>query len=611
MAKDEERAKTISREKERAAKFATRTSRALPDLGPSPGPEQDAAQQDEKAAQAVGDAAGPPAPQPPQLRLPGSALPAITVLLIVVSVAVNLRSLYAGFACMDYEYLIHNPLLRLHTLAPGLLTLPSLAEGGVAVYRPLAMFSYLANYQTWGLNPAGYHASNLTLHMLCSVLVYVLGYQLFGRSLPAVAAALLFAVHPIHAEPVTWLAGRPDLLVTFWALLGAIAFFIYRDPGANPGQHTLARIAYYLFVTLAILSKESAVWLPALFLLWDYLMRRSVRLQWREWLALHLPTLAVAGCLLLARAVLTRGDTVLAAWPLRLASLPGVVVQYLGYLAWPFALTPYHLVRAADAVPAYRNLAYLVLMVGLLAGLWAARRWRPVLTWCGALTLVTLLPTYHFVPRWPSLLSERFLYLPSVGGCLVAGYLGIAAMRRLPRRRYRWGAGLAGLLLLAGLGGLSGGRVNAWADEVTVWQAVVRQHPEMDAARSQLGNAYFNDGHFSQAAESYLQAIRLEPKPNYYYNLGNSLLAMRLSQQAVDTYRQALQLKPHYPECYYNLGNAYLSLADLRQAVAAFRMAVTQGSAGELTEQSLRAIRVLEDYLRKHPAPTSRPEARP
>jgi len=609
MAKDSERERTVHREKERAAKFGTRTSRRLPDMEAELAQESKPAQEQAPvvvtAPPPAAEPAPPAPPEPRQLRLPGPTLPAVTVLLVVSSLAAFFGSLYHGFAWMDYDYLLNNSLLRHYLLADRLVITPAAGEGGLPVWRPLTMLSYLASYQTWGANAAGYHSDSLTLHLLCSILVYVLAYQLFGRNLPAVLAALLFSLHPIHAETVDLIAGRSDLLVTFWGLLAAISFFIRRDPAVSANQHRLAGGCCYLFLALAMLSKEMALALPLAFLLWEVLDSRGGKRP-PEWVRLYLP---LAGMMVVFLAlheyVLAGVATERASWPLALLSLPGLMSQYLGHLLWPFAGLPFHRVAAANTVPAYLTVLYFLLVGGLAAGLWRLGRTRQVPAWAGMFTLLTLASLAPLVHRYPALLSERFLYLPSVGVCLFLGYLGAGAMRRLPRRRYRFVAKVAAAALLAAFAAGSAARTAAWSNEAGVWQRVVARYPASSAARFQLGNAYFNQGKLSQAVGSYLQAAELEPQARYFYNLGNGLLQMDLPYEAIEAYQQALRREPRYAECYHNLGTAYLLLWDLDQAEAAFRTAAGLAPNSLLGQASTEAIKRVEQ-MRAEKAARSR-----
>lgn len=606
MARHSDRTRTINREKERAAKFATRTSRMMMEAD-AVAPRQH--QWEPEPPRRIEPPAQPDQPSAPApllvpeitgLRLPGSTLPVMTVALIIISVGLFFRSLNQGFAWMDYQYLLNNPLFESYRNLGRLLASASFGEGGVAVYRPVTLLSYMGSYQTWATYAAGYHASNLTLHMLSSILVYVLAYQLFGRNLPSVLAALLFAVHPIHAETVTWIAGRPDLLVTFWGLLAAIAFLICRDEAASPFQHRVARLGLLIFTTAAVFAKESAALLPAIFLLWDYLHRRSMRQQWREWAVFYAPLAAVVAVLLVARAViLTPGDGIPASWPLRLASLPGLLLQYLGYLAWPFSAIPFHLVRAAGAIPWYLVTLYAVVVAGLFAAIWSLRHTRPVLTWCLLFGPFVLAPMVLFVPAWPSLLSERFLYLPSVGVCLAFGYLAGAVIRSFPRRRYRYPSWAVVVVVVLVFTAGSAYRATTWADEVRVWQQVVARNDNNDAAYYQLGNAYYNHGRFMDAAMSYVYAVRLDRQPRYLYNMGNAWALAHRPQDAVQAYLEALRLRPNYPECYHNLANAYVQLGRLDLARAAYKSAADLAPGSSLAQLSRAAMKQIDDLVAK------------
>jgi len=590
MAQHREREETLRRVRARAAKMAARASHGLPVE------EEPAALEVPEPVIHVARSAQPaprPAPLPmPTLALPGRLLPVLTVAIIVLVTVIYRQLLQYGFAWKDYQYIVRNPVLRSYLFLPDLFIRSSFGEGGSAVYRPLTVLSYLLDYQTWADNPVGYHATNLTLHLLCTVLVYVVAYQLFSRDLPAMAAAALFAVYPIQVEAVGFLVGRADLLVTFWSLLASIAFLIHASPGATRSQRRSGRLLVYLFAALATFSKETGAFLIVAFLLWDYLFRRSVRLQWRQWLAFYAPLVVVSAGYLGVRAWISQPSPAPQVGRLVQAlGAPVAAAQYLGYLAWPFAPTPFHSAAPATALPAWRVVLITACFLAALGLLWAMRRRHPVMVFialCGAGAVLT---SGVYLGPVPALLDERMLYLPMVALALLAGGLLAAVLRRLPRLKHRAGVGSLALVILVLLGWVSTIRAAAWLDETALWRKVAEQHPGVQGVYSQLGNAYMEQGEFENAARAYASAIAIAPEPSYFYNLGNALLFLDRPQAAIWAYRRAVQEQPVYPQCYYNMGTAYLRLGATKQARAAYEEAARQAPRSDIADSARAALK--------------------
>src|SRR5215470_14784089 len=202
-------------------------------------------------------------------------------------VAAILVALVAGAAyaaTLGYDFVWDDTLLiqdswRLHHWGqlPTLLVTQFWSEVGQAsqYYRPLVTLSFFLDLQVWGLRPFGFHFTNVLAHVAVTLTVLAISRRLMSDELAAMTSALVFALHPLHTESVSFVSGRTDILATLFFLLAMVAYDHGRDERRG-GWLSWSLVAYLL----ALLAKEVALALPAVLVVWDWLVRRDLR-SWR------------------------------------------------------------------------------------------------------------------------------------------------------------------------------------------------------------------------------------------------------------------------------------------------------------------------------------------
>ena len=355
-------------------------------------------------------------PEPPEARLwfwGGGAL------VVLAAVFLAVPTLGAGFLLYDDQtYIVHNPILR----APFLEAAQrSFADAYAFNYHPLHLISYWADYQLWGLNPIGYRVS----HVLYYALSCLLFWRLAKAFLPAEAAlwtALLFALHPLHAESVSWISERKDILCLLFSMLSLRVWLAF--------AHAPSWTRYLLTlpcVALALWSKSAAVVLPVLAVLIAYLAPARVpsKLRLRTALLALLPWVLL-GALQMGLEMRAHGEH-------------GGIVEYPGGSLWTSLLTqawielrfftkhlfPWPLSPTADVAPIvawmdWRLWVALATWAVVFWGLWRVRmqtRWPLfVFLWI----VLAMAPTSNLVPI-ASIYADRWLLLGTIGGMLGLG----------------------------------------------------------------------------------------------------------------------------------------------------------------------------------------------
>jgi tetratricopeptide (TPR) repeat protein len=459
------------------------------------------------------------------------------------------------------------------------------------LYRPLTTASYLLNYAVFGngTHPAGYHWVNLALHAVNVSLVYLLGLLVFEAApVPALALAALWGVHPLLTESVTNVVGRADLLAAFGVLAGLLC---YVKSATAPGRRKLFWIAAMVAAqTVGIFSKENAVVLPGIMLLYDLTWRK--RAAWRgralAYAAL-VPPLAAFFCLRAAfpMHILARfGDNPLMSagfWTARLTAIK-VIGKYLWLFVWPARLSADYSYNAVPLVgwqPAdWEDAKALIALAVCLGAALLAVRWyrtRKPLFFFLAFFFMALAPTSNLAVLIGSIMAERFVYLPSIGlaGCVVAAICALGPLVSRQRLRTAWIA--LGFLCLA-CAVRTYARNFDWLDDLSLWTSGVDVCPESAKTHNNLGGALEKlPGRLPDAIVEYQVALRIEPDYSEgHFNLANALSGMpgRLPD-AIAEYQAALRLDPEYAVAHNNLGLALANSGGRwQEAIAEYQAAL-------------------------------------
>ena len=449
-------------------------------------------------------------------------------------------------------------------------------------YRPLVFASYLLDRAIGGDDPFGFHLTVVLAHVATTILVYALALQLFGaapsllgssgrqRVLAALAAGALFAVHPIHTESVAWSAGRTDVFATGFMVA---ALWVHGWARSSWGGSILSGA----LTAAALGAKEAAVSLYPLMLLRDVTMPPERTRTMADWMRAYAGSL-LAGIvyLLLRRNAL--GEVVgTAATPLQASmrsplEVLGAVGVYVGKLLWPARLNAY--IDHIDTDPVAIALCT-VLVVALVAAAWrwwSARSDGLPLFAVGWIVL-TLLPSLSILWKLPDApIAERYLYLPSVGCCLLAGdgFGRLWARASVPVVRWALGFGLTAVLLAAGVQTVQRNRV--WHDDIALFEDTEAKSRESGAPACTLGNAYLEAGRVADAKAAFERALQRRCSPRVrqtaYSNLGKLAKNTGDLDGAQRLYESALQANPDAPDTLFNLGNLLLYKGRLSPAAA-------------------------------------------
>ncbi len=453
-------------------------------------------------------------------RSKGAEAAVAAAALIALVFATWWPALGASFQFDDFNVIVADA--RVHSVAAWLASMPGI--------RPLLKLSYAVNYGA-GSGPRGFRLVNVAIHAVNACLVGALLWRRARRhglargaaAMATAIATLVFALHPVQAEAVTYISGRSVSLAALPCLLALAAWLASRDAAGRAAALAWRGLSLLAFA-LALGVKETTIVLPLALLLWSATepvasgavaaVAPGTAPAWRQapaWRAL-LPLFALAA-LALAVALLWPPyrrllDTSLAIRPLGVNLM--TQAHALGYLAAqlvrPWGMNADPALPATTQLDAPTALLALAWVAVAVTGLALLRR-RPAIVFGLLWFLLWLLPTNSLLPRY-DVANDRQLYLALVGPAWLLG-LGIAAaghrfaLRRLPAVA---AVVVGALLALATLQ-----RNQVYVDEIHFWQDVVRKSPASPRAANNLGMAYAIACRDADALREFERAIRLQP----------------------------------------------------------------------------------------------------
>jgi tetratricopeptide (TPR) repeat protein len=479
---------------------------------------------------------------------------------IILSFLIYFNSFLNDFVFDDIPLILENPTITSLKNIPYLL---GITTGNVS-YRPLRFISYAIDYYFWGLNPVGYHLSNILLHIASSFLVFGVIFRLTGGYWCAFFSALFFCINPVQTDSVAYLSGRRDILCALFYLAGFYFFLRYRKD--RKFRYLLLTLFSYI---LSLSSKEMGVTLPLLLFVYDFIevtsrekgLWSSFKEVWSRYYPLYLPVFLVGIWFAYYKIFLnypsSRHEYYGRSLMTNFLTVGKILVYYLKIIFMPVVLNAdysYNAFPLSGGIDEAGTFFSIVILAGIFF-LIARLLTREKLTAFGLLWFfVTILPVCQIFPHH-ELLAEHYLYLPIVGISLVIGH-GMNSVIGGYRFR-RWFIGTFVLVIII-FGVRVADRNRDWKDGFTLWSRTVRTVPQCARALDNLGVEYYNLKKYREAVTYHERAIKL--KPDYaiaYYNLGNAYNHSGLCDKAITLYRESIRLKPDNIRAYNNLGVAY------------------------------------------------------
>jgi len=466
------------------------------------------------------------------------------------------------------------------------ITWPNIAAAftslGNSNWHPVTWLSHMLDCQMYGLNPKGHHFTNVLIHGCNVMLVFLVLRRLTGKMWLSWLVALLFGIHPLRVQSVTWISERKDVLSLFFWMLTIWAYACFAE--ATDGREKKAKYFYgltFLFLVLGLMSKTMLVTMPFVFLLLDYwpLNRWEKESAWKlvkEKLPFFLPIILVG--ILSYKAQQLGGMTVeMSGLPFgyRIENAFVSYVRYLGKLFWPVNLCLCY-PHPGKWPPLLAIGAVLVIAI-ISVLMFAGRRRAPYAFVGWSWYLGTLVPVIGVVQLGSQSMADRYTYIPIIG-IMVALVWGLYELTK------RWRPGV--VMASIGAAGLSVAcivrtrdEIRYWQNDVTVWNHAILVTEDNFMAHYKLGLALWSAHLRSQAVAHYEEAVKINPE----YALAQKMLGSALGNEqryheAMNHFKKGLELAPDDAQGWRNYGLGYCKLGRLNEALVYSRKSLEFGT---------------------------------
>jgi len=517
--------------------------------------------------------------------------------LIILGFVLYANSFHNQMFWDDHDGIVNNTYIKDFSNFPKFFSENLIAGSGLVsnYWRPLLLTVFSVEWHLWQLNVFGFHFVNTVFHILCAILIYLVLKRLFRNQTLAFVPALLFLIHPLQTEAVTYISGLADPLGEFLSLLAVWFYMNYRDNHDKKSNSGPFMLSVGLYV-LALMTKDSAVVNLGLFGLVEFFYNptsHSLKTRLTNALKNLYPFIITAAVYLFLRATALNFQNTFNLYneqniytdnfSVRLFTFFKVVTEYFSLLLWPNHL---HMERSVDLAHSLFSPMVLVgagLTLGSLVLAFVYYKKYPILSFAIFWFYGLLFVHSNLLAQTAALLYEHWLYLPMVGFWLVAAWLIFsvipdfsprlrrvgAGIRNPVQRRYFWIPAFAGMTILCLiLGYKTIARNTDWHDPITFYNQTLAYAPTSYRVINNLGMAYDEAKNYEKAMEMYRRDITIDPNnPVAYHNLGNTYKNQGRIDLAIPEFERAINNDPNFLFSYRSLAQIYLDQKNYDKAI--------------------------------------------
>lgn len=488
----------------------------------------------------------------------------------------------------DQEYVYENP--RITGGLTNQAVIGAFTQFHARNWHPLTTLSHMLDCQLFGLNPAGHHFINVLLHTAAALLLFSLLQSMTGAVWRSFFVAALFAVHPLRAESVAWVAERKDVLSGVFFMLTLCAYVRYAR--ARTGRAYLITLVLFL---CGLMSKPMLVTLPVVLLLLDYwplqrwqpeLTQTGVIVRPRllslliEKIPFFIGSISISAATMLAQrqTVAYSGSVPIDA---RLANALRSCVTYIGQMLWPVNLALFY-PDQGDSLTAWSVVCCgLLVTAATLLALLARRNW-PWLTTGWFWYLICLLPVIGILKAGIQGRADRYTYLPQVGLsiAIVWSVAQLPLFRLKPGRQCLTAVGTAVIAILAWRAAV---QTSYWKSSESLWSHALAVSPDNAVAHYNVAAILLSQGRLDEAITHY-QAALASSSPDESHShfsrailenaIGNAIAHKGDLDSAAEHYREAIRLRPDFVDARSNLSSMLYREGDVKGAISEYEKVV-------------------------------------
>ena len=511
-------------------------------------------------------------------------LAGICAFLVVITWVVFIQTLRFPFITFDDEVYVYENRAVLSGL-----TLHGIAWAFTHVvdanWHPLTILSHMLDCSLFGLNAGGHHFTNVWLHSIAVVALFLILHNMTGATWRSAFVAALFAIHPLHIESVAWISERKDILSAIFFFLTIGAYVRYAR--ARSLAHYLP--VFFLFA-VGLMCKPMLVTLPLVLLLIDYWplhdltaapvptaksRKKSIRargISVRDLLLEKLPLLGLSALSCVAT-VVAQEKTIAAMDRLPVTSrVANAVVSVMVYVRQMFLPTHLALLypHPNRTLPLWQIFLCLALIASVSLWVWALKTKYPYLLTGWLWYLVMLAPVIGIVQVGLQAHADRYTYLPHIGLYVMVTWLAADLSKSWPRRAIILTTASAFVLLA--LTAMAHQQTSLWNDSLKLWAHAAEVTPNNDTAHAALSAMYLKRGQLDEAIAQAEIELKIRPVSDEGHSrLGIAFFRKGQLDDALAEFQKVVRLRPNYPDLHSNIATVLLEKGRLDEAIAEYR----------------------------------------
>ncbi|MDO8142133.1 MAG: tetratricopeptide repeat protein [Candidatus Brocadiales bacterium] len=503
----------------------------------------------------------------------------LPLLVSLISFLAYLNVFHHQFVFDDFRVITNNPYIKDWKYFSALFNRDYFKISGELSYRPLVTLSYFIDYSIWGLNPFGFHLTNLLIHTLNTFIAYLLIFKITKNLNLTVISCLFFGIHPILTETVNSVGFREDLLCATFFLL-ALFFYVKHYTSKYKKICYVASLLAYFF---SLLSKEMAISLPLIIFFLDLFFPQAETYLKKKIIRYYLGFICMSIAYILLRLVFFKSTIEHVAYPgnslaTNFLTMTKVIASYVKLWFFPVILNPdYHVTFEITftKLPFLLSVALLICIVVITLRLYKKER---EITFSILWAFITLIPVMNIIPLG-NIMAERYLYIPSLGFCMFLGMLILKIPTLIQVSRTIIPVCLIVVLSPYFIHTIKHNRI--WSNEQTLWTRTVYNTSCSFNAHNNLGKEYFQKGLVDKAIEEYTIALSKASEVQYkyptaHYNLGVAYDEKGMYEASIREYKNALRIDPKNGDAHNNLAITFFKNGQVDMAIEEFRAAITQ-----------------------------------
>jgi len=478
------------------------------------------------------------------------------------------------------------------------------SPGSAGYYRPIFQLWMLINFKLFGAAAWGWRLMSILVHLVATLLVYHLALRIAKNRMIAALTVALFGLHPAHIEAIDWPSAISGPLATVFLLAAFLCYLKAKAKGAKKKAWLLLALLFY---ALGAFENEIGVLLPALIFLYEWIFGdHGDSFQWRFGGSLGrcFPFLGIAAVYLAARVHVIHGLSVVISPVARsyaLMTWPSMLVFYFKHLVWPFPLSLFYVVPVLTRPTLMEFWIPLEIVLAAGVAIFLSADWSKEIVFGGVWVLLTLMPVLNIRAfAHNEAVHDRYLYLPSIGFCLIVAVLlhEAFAVMAASRSTINRAAVVALLLGLMAFGTIQ--QSGQWSDNYSLFQHALEISPNNETANQGMGTELFLRHSYAQSAQYYRRALDLQLSlPDAAYGLARCYLELGIArtkqgqlQEAEALIRDAIRRKgpDDFSNYHASLAEVLKLKGDLPGALSEFRMELRENPSSQIAQREIAML---------------------